>query len=357
MLNKNDTNNTLFGILSKLSYSIKSKIIAVSVLLPLIMILATLLYGYGTIKSETDTVNMLITDIKENKTDLIVYSLLENSDKAKLQTDNAREEIVNRLYKEYNNDKVAMKKDFDSKSTDTKFYRVLSETIEDEYINKDSDNNRMFIATKEGILIDNSLNYVNNSFTDWNTIIKDTPDQNLAKVAVEKIKQKKVSNLILWIDNTSISLNSIQYNKDVQYNPNAPTIAFIKELLANGNLEDLENYNVMVVSYIFDNEDIFGIPDVSYGKRNDNDKIYIIQTFSIKDAIESNNYLKDKIVSYNTLIHHYEDHYKDIAETKIVATIIFVILEAMAFFGVWYLAEFFIYFHTTGRKDDNDKLK
>ena len=68
MLNKNDTNNTLFGILSKLSYGIKSKIIAVSVILPLVMILSTLLYGYSTIRSETDTVNMLITDIKENQT-------------------------------------------------------------------------------------------------------------------------------------------------------------------------------------------------------------------------------------------------------------------------------------------------
>ena len=354
MLNKNDTNNTLFGILSKLSYGIKSKIIAVSVILPLVMILSTLLYGYTTIKSETDTVNMLITDIKENQTDLIIYSLLENSEKAKVQTDNAREEIVNRLYKEYNNDKVAMKKDFDSNSTDTRFYRILSETIDGEYINKNSDNNRMFIATKEGVLVDDALNYVDNSFKDWNTIIQDTPNQDLATVAVEKIRRHKVSNLILWIDNKSLSLNSIQYNNSVEYNPNGPTIAFIKELLNNNGLEELKNYNIMVVSYIFDNEDIFGIPDVSYGKRNDNDKIYIIQTFSIKDAIESNAYLKDTITSYNTLIHHYEDHYKEIANTKIVATVIFVILEAIAFFGVWYLAEFFIYFHTTGRRD---KLK
>ena len=169
MLNKNDTNNTLFGILSKLSYDIKSKIIAVSVILPLVMILSTLLYGYSTIRSETDTVNMLITDIKENQTDLIIYSLLENSEKAKVKTDNAREEIVNRLYKEYNNDKVAMKKDFDSNSTDTRFYRILSETIDGEYINKNSDNNRMFIATKEGVLVDDALNYVDNSFKDWNT--------------------------------------------------------------------------------------------------------------------------------------------------------------------------------------------
>ena len=192
MLNKNDTNNTLFGILSKLSYDIKSKIIAVSVILPLVMILSTLLYGYYTIRSETDTVNMLITDIKENQTDLIIYSLLENSEKAKVKTDNAREEIVNRLYKEYNNDKVAMKKDFDSNSTDTRFYRILSETIDGEYINKNSDNNRMFIATKEGVLVDDALNYVDNSFKDWNTIIQDTPNQDLATVAVEKIRQHKV---------------------------------------------------------------------------------------------------------------------------------------------------------------------
>lgn len=344
--NTDDTYRTLFGILSKFSYSIKSKIIAVTIMLPVLIILSTCLYGYSTIKSEWKELDQLVSSIKQNESDLIIYSLLENCNKSKIQTDYVKEEIVKDLYSTYDNDIQAMKKDFDSKSVDTKFYKIISRHISDKFINKRNDNNRMFVATKNGVLIDDSPNYSTNSFKEWAKIIEDTPNKEMAEDAIKGIKRNKFSSLILWVDNTSNELNRNEYTSTIPYNPNASTIKFIEDCILQNKLDEVLQYNVMVVSYIFDTKDIFEVPDVSVGKRNDNDKIYIVQTFNIKDMIESSAYLKNTIDHYQHILTDHSESLNRSIHFKVYMIVFLAVLEAIAFFGVWYLAEFFIYFHT-----------
>lgn len=342
----NSTKNTIFGILSKkLSYRIRTKITAIAAILPIIMIFLTVLYGYSSIQTEREYANSILTEIRNSEIDLITYAILENNDKARLQTESIKNNISNDLQEAYGDDKEQMKKDFDSLNTQNKFYKILAENIDGKYINKDNDNNRVFIATKNGVLLDDRMNYVHNSFKSWDEIIKDTPNALMAKDALEVINRTKSKEIVLWIDNTSINMNNINYLGDTPYEEDTSGRKFIHDCITTGNIEELLQYNVIVCSYIYNNEDPFGIPNVETGVMNDNDPLYVIQTYNIKDMIESNTYLSKTMSKYEYMINNNFINYENIIHYKMIAMLIFCVLEAIAFFCVWYLAEFFIYFH------------
>lgn len=338
------TKSTLFGLISKLSYNNRIKITGLAVILPIIMILATVFYSYSVIQTEYRLLNDLYINTKKSESDLITYAILENNNKAKIQTLNVKEKIVSDLYKEYPNIDD-MKHDFLSKNTNTKFYKVLSENISGKWINKNNDNNRIFIATKHGVLIDDSINYSDNSFTSWDEIISNTPNSEYSKIAIDSIQQHKLKKIILWIDNISLDLNSLEYNENISYLNTNNSIDFIKQSIMNDNLDELSKYNVMVVSYIFDDKDIFGVPDTYAGTKYDNNKLYVIQTYSIQDMIDSNTYLKNTLENNKIILNNTKQQMEDIMHFRVLMTILFMIIEILAFFTVWYLAEFYIYSH------------
>ena len=357
MNNKNFDENkgTLFGLLSKLSYNNRLKITGLAVILPIIMILATICYSYSVMQTEYKLLNDLYVSTKKNESDLITYAILENNNKARMQTIHVKDKIVSDLNKEYSNTED-MKKDFLSKDINTKFYKILSDNISGRWLNKNNDNNRIFIATKEGVLIDDSINYVKNSFTDWETIINNTPDTITSKIAVDSIKQHKINKIILWIDNTSLDINSFKYDPNISYLNNKDSIEFIRNAVMDNKLQELSQYNVIVVSYIFDDRDIFGIPDTFAGQKYDNNKLYIIQIYSIQDMIDSNTYLKNTIENNKIILQDTKIKMDYIFHFRLLMTILFMIIEILAFFTVWYLAEFYIYSHNVNKKINN-KLK
>lgn len=342
--NIDETKGTLFGLLSKLSYNNRLKITGLAVILPIIMILATICYSYSVMQTEYKLLNDLYTTTKKNEADLITYAILENNNKAIIQTNHVKNKIVSDLNEEYD-DIDEMKQDFLSKNINTKFYKIISDNISGKWLNKNNDNNRIFIATKEGILIDDSINYSKNSFTDWNTIINNTPDTVTSEIAVDSIKQHKIKKIILWLDNTSLDINSFKYDPNISYLNNKDSIEFIKNSVMNNKLKELSQYNIMVVSYIFDDKDIFGVPDIFAGKQYDNNKLYVIQTYSIQDMIDSNTYLKNTIENNKIILEDTKKKMDDIFHFRLLMTILFMIIEILAFFTVWYLAEFYIYSH------------
>lgn len=348
--------NTFFSTISKLSYSSKAKIITIAVLIPIIMIVCTLFYSYSNLQLESGFNTMVINEIKANKTSLITYSILENSNKAKLQADSVKESIVSDLLKEYDGNLKLMKQDFDNRDN-SKFYRILSNNINGKFINKKNDNNRMYIATKDGVLIDDSINYSSNSFKPWSEIIENTPNKTLATDAIDIIKKKKNATVILWIDNTGTVLNRVQY-EDSSYKTEMTFYSFVEDLVNENKMNELMQYNVIVVSYIFDSSDIFGVPNIEAGIPNDNDVIYIVQTFNIKDMIDSNTYLKSSIENYDTQINTFDTLFSNSNRMRVAMSFLFVVLEAIGFFSVWYLAEFFVYFHNPKRdKKNSDFMK
>ena len=122
----------------------------------------------------------------------------------------------------------------------------------------------------------------------------------------------------------------------------------------SGNIKELENYSIIAVSYIYDNEDIFGTPDVSAGHDNDNEKIYVIQVVSIKDIIESNPELSKSLNKLDNMIKERQEFASDSVHFKTICIILLSIMGIMTFFGIWYLAEFYIYFKFSKRSVERD---
>lgn len=342
---KNSTKDTIFGIVSKLSYRLRTKITAIAAILPIILILLTVLYGYSSIQTEKEYSNAMLKEIRESEINLIKYAIVENNDKAKLQTETIKSDISSDLLEAYGNNTERMKRDFNSLDTNTDFYKILAKNIDGKYINKSNDNNRVFIATKNGVLIDDSISYVANSFTQWDNIIENTPNKFIAEDALEVINRTKSREVVLWIDNTSLKINNREYSNKILYNANSSSLDFIESCVNSGNIDELLQYSVIVCSYIYNNEDPFGVPNVETGKVNDNDVLYVIQVYSIKDMIYSNQYLMNTLSKYEYMANNNYQKYENIIHYKTIAVLVFCILEGIAFFCVWYLAEFFIYFH------------
>ena len=112
----------------------------------------------------------------------------------------------------------------------------------------------------------------------------------------------------------------------------------------------------MAVSYIYDTKDIFGVNDVDAGTRNDNNKIYVVQLSRIKDIIDSDpRYLKSIMDCYR-MIAHQEQFTNQVAKSRISMAALIILMQVMCFFGIWYLAEFYIYNIFGKRKEDKIKL-
>lgn len=352
----NNAKNTLFGIISKWSINQKNRMTAIATFIPIILIFITVTFGYFTIQSEIKSSQQNIELLRNNELELITYSLIENSNKARIQNSYVKDNIVNNLTKAYDGDVEKMKIDFESRDINTDFYKILYKNISNVYLNNKNDNNRIYIGSKDGVIMDGSYNYAENTFKSWEEIIPNSPEPDMIKRTIESFKNPYTYKTSLWIDNNTSRLTGIQYIEPVEVDSNKSLEEFVETCVLNGDLTTLMQYNIIVVSYIFDTGDIFGVPDVEYGQLQDNNKLYIIHTLSIKDIIESNSYLNKYINNTQILIENEVQTSNEIIRARAIAILIYVILEAIAFFGVWYLAEFFIYFHSIfDEKDDENK--
>ena len=342
-------NITILGLLSFVSDRVKIKILGLVIILPLIIVLATVYYGYETIGDEQENYEKTVQYINDSRSMVLTGAVLENYNKAKLQTEYVKAHIVEELVKEYGNNTNLMKADYDSKSASTPFYQILSKNIDHKFINKDNDKNRIFVANKDGVLIDNSLNYANHSFQNWDEIMNRSANYKILQKAINNIHNRNNDDLIIWMDDA-------EQNKESEaYDPESPAVQFISQCISQGNISELEKYSVVGVSYIFDTKDLFGVPDVSVGHRNDNDKIYIIQVFSIKDMIESNTVLSKSLTKYDTMIAYQKGAVEDSIHLKMLTIILLTVLEVLTFFGIWYLAEFYIYSKFSRRRVERDE--
>ena len=349
--------DTLFGVISKWSMNQKNRMTAIATFIPIILIFVTVAFGYFTIQSEIKSSQQNIESLRNNQIELVTYSLIENSNKARLQNMYVKDNIVNDLTSSYNGDVERMKADFESKDINTDFYKILYHNICNVYLNDPNDNNRIYIGSKDGVIMDGSYNYAENTFKNWEEIIPNSPEPDMIRKTIENFKNPSTYKTSLWIDNNTSRLTGIQYIEPVEFESRESLEDFIQSCIRNGDLTSLMQYNILVVSYIFDTGDIFGVPDVEYGQLQNNNKLYIIHTLSIKDIIESNSYLSKYISNTQFLVEQEIQTSNEIIRARVIAVIIYVVLEAIAFFGVWYLAEFFIYFHSIFDEQEDEKKK
>lgn len=345
-------NITILGLLTYFSENIQVRLLGVVVALPIIIVACIIYYGYISILDERTELNKSITYLTETRSVLFIDSITENYKKAKLQTSFVKEDIVEDLNKEYGNDLERMHRDYNAMDYNNKFFSILSSNINYRFLNKPTNRNRIFIANKDGILIDNSSSYSSNSYTKWDDIIEKSISQVITKDTINHIKDAEKDEPLLWIDQKSGEV--ITPSNMPKFNPDASPIDFIEACAMGGNIKELENYSIIAVSYIYDNEDIFGTPDVSAGHDNDNEKIYVIQVVSIKDIIESNPELSKSLNKLDNMIKERQEFASDSVHFKTICIILLSIMGIMTFFGIWYLAEFYVYFKFSKRSVERD---
>lgn len=335
--------NTIFSIISKLDKRPRSIMLSILIMLPIFNILLYTIFSYETdldIKAESDKV---IDQLISNRYDLITATITENCKQAKVKTDVVRSNILKDLEDEYGDDYDRMKRDYTSKNPNSSFYLILSKHISGKYMNIDSSRNRMFIANRQGILIDNSLDHFKNSFADWESVIAENEYETLLSNSLNKLNVQD-DNLILWInDESNISTSNPAIDTD------KPVSEFIHSQIINNRISALNKFSIVVASYIFDHEDIFGVPDIIAGQFTNNDKIYIVQLISIYDIIRTNPQLIKSINNYDISIETQKQLTESSIKYRTVITVIFVLLEIIIFFGMWYLVENYMY-HTSINK-------
>lgn len=337
--------HTIFSIVTKLDKKSISFILLILIILPIFNILIHTIFAYETDRSLNIEATRIEEELNSSRYDLITATITETYKQAKIKTDFVKKNIIEDLDKEYNGDYNRMKEDYLSRDKNSPFYLILSKNITGEYINIDSSRNRMFIANRRGILIDNSLDHFKDSFTDWETLIATDSYEQLLKQSLTNLTNQE-DNLILWIDeelDNSTCSPIIEKDK--------PVSEFIHSQIINNNILSLNKFSFLVASYIFDHEDIFGIPDVVSGQFTNNDKIYVVQIINIYDIIRTNQDLMRSLNKYEISIQAHQQLKSVYIKYRTVFTIAIVLMQIITFFGIWYLVENYIYYNRKLRKE------
>lgn len=333
-------NITLLGLLSHFSENTKIKILSATIVLPLVIILCTLLYGYETINTDYGIFKNNITNIYQYRSDLVSTVLTEVYKKSETRTNDIRDSMSANLYRYYKGDLYQMRKDFNNKNYQSPFYRLISDEMTNKFIS-DNNRNRIIAATKSGILVDNSYKYHSYSFKSWDEVKEEDESYlNMDDIIYDSIYNQYYEMIIIPGDNS----------QGITGEENAKK--FIHDCMINGDKDKLYSSKIVCVSYIFDGEDIFGVPDMTAGHRNDNDKIYIIQVLNIGDLLTNNASLQQKLAVYQYNIEQESEEIKSILRTRMALIIVIILLELIIFFGIWYLSEFYIYNKFSVRKKE-----
>ena len=121
-------------------------------------------------------------------------------------------------------------------------------------------------------------------------------------------------------------------------------------------VESIGKYNILQCSYVYDNSDISGIPDIDYnGLKTDNDILVIVQQYSLGDAIHYEyrnifNIYEDNINACNDWF----DHTRITIFSNMVKDIIIMFLSFIAILGLVTLYQKWGESDGTNIRDNND---
>lgn len=328
---------TFLNLVSTLGSNSKKVICKLFIFLPIVLIILTIGYGYLTIHTLTEHHVHTLNNIKTIKKDLIIATISENCKKANLQTTNTKNDIIARLKYIYGDDFDRMRHDYESEDINTPFYQILSQALTNKYINQDNDRNRLFIASRNKILLDNSILYSKYSFTTWEDFFKNNSHPNFSKRAI-RLMQEQNDTTILWVDN-EFEIDAEGYTWDPAYD----LANFLNDKIDANQLEELNKFSILIAEYIYQHEDIFGIPDVIGGTFTNNDKLYIVQLVSIKDIIDTTPKLLEALQKWDVEKAKENDYYRQTIRYRTIITIGLVSIEILIFFSIWFLLEYYIY--------------
>lgn len=318
------------------------RILLIIALIPIFSIGSSLYQGWSNIDHSKITRDIIISKIDKMKLGTVEKIIEEKNVEARLRTELAKKQILVELSKAYS-DPNMIEQDLES-SKPTKAKQILNDAIKDQYMIRNTENNRMWIANKSKIIADTRISSaIHKKNRTWEEEFKYAKSSELFKNTINRILNKDISTLLF------VSTVNDNYFIDPSYN------GLMTKMKSEG-IESVEKYNILQCSYIYDNSDISGIPDIDYnGLKTDNDVLVIVQQYNLEDAIH---------YEYRNIFSIYEDnvnacndwfnHTRITIFSNMVKDIIIMFLSFIAILGLVTLYQRWGESDGTNVRDNND---
>lgn len=255
-----------------------------------------------------DNKNATINSFKEEQFKIIWKYLEGLQTQSKVNVTKISESIEKDILNLSNEESKQVQSDMSSDIFNNTLNDIIMKHIENISLNNiNNHRNGIVVMSNSGFIED--FNYrrakVKNDdfhFRSWEDSINNSYNKELDKNAIDKILNR-TSGVIALESYDLIKNEDHIMLKELTYDS-------LFEVYLNEGLNGLRNYQIFVPYYITDIGDIFGVPDITQGVKNDNNKIIIAQEFNLYDQLTKNDYddifnnnkISDIIYRYNIVL-------------------------------------------------------
>ena len=288
--------------------ALKKNMPPVYVIILILIFIAIGISRYIFFNIEKDIHNSQMKELEEvnvNVTWSLIYGTIrEASLAAQSNTYYISTRIVNDIYKEYPN-LEELKRDLDNDMyLETRLPQIIIKNISNKYLfNIRNNNNDIFVITNNGVAVDMNLDGTDTVYRSFDDEANRHFNYKLAYQAFQRLTEHKDYSIIYY----EIDKPENMENHEIIVSPSYDALF---DVYSKEGINGLKGYDVLVPTYITDDGDIFGTPDINeHGKRIKNHKLIVVQRFNIYDVLmhihekdlklneENMNSMKDKLIN------------------------------------------------------------
>lgn len=264
---------------------------------------------------------------------------------ASIQANVTANDIKNDINKQYA-DLSILETELNNNIYSDDLINIFENNIKNKYLNDFQNfHNDMYVANFTGIISDYSYEGIRNGKIrrSWKEESKNQYNKELYKESLSNLLNQNRDFIVqeknhLCIENKKHDTITT-FNKDV-----------MKDIFYKYGIEGFKNYTFLAPAYIYNHEDMFGNNDIINGIKTNNNKIMVIQEFSLYDQVEKN---YPDIFFSNDLENNME-HYEQVLNTLYGLGILLVIsISGLIFF----LCTLYNWIMVIIRKSEEDKNK
>lgn len=308
--------------------SIKNNLLPLPVIILILIFILIGISRYIFFNIEKDIHNSQLKELEEvtiaTNWSLIEGTIREASLAAQSSSYFVSNNIVEEIHKEYP-DLELLKQDLDSnKFNETKLPKIILKNIENRYLfNIRNKHNDIFVIMNNGIAVDRNLDSLDTVYRSFEDEATTHFNYELAYQAFERLLEHKNHNIIYY--EPEAPDNKENHNTIV-----SPSYDALYDIYCKEGIKGLKGYTVLVPTYITDNGDIFGTPDISiYGKRVQNHKMIVVQRFNIYDILM---FIHEKDLKVNEAT--FQSMRNKLIDSKQVRTITYVSIMILDLIGL-----------------------
>ena len=307
-------------------YSFEIRFLLILALFPVIVVIVQLYYTHQNIFTARYVENLITNNVENQQWDMIRCVISENEKRARLQAENIKNNITHDLIITYKDNVDQLNKDLDSHDKNRDCYKILKANIENMFMNVDSFDNRVYVADREGILVDRDTVKEDRDNRLWETEIQSNADPIAASKAVDMILLKD-KHIIYWV-----AEDSEQSPKDKDYQH--LTLESIRDDISENGIKALKSYDVLVPAYVPNRSMVLNESKTNFhGVLETEKKLIVIQSFNLYDAFIDYNNNFEKLDSTTDLV---KNAMRETVNTDIITLMLVVILTLMSFGGTIY---------------------